>query len=90
MLGDLGRKLRHTLYAPPFSVGHTSITLLFLSQITIFIVALGLLSRFTLRVLASEVRIHTSLAVSQQYAVARIVSYLIFVFGGIIGLEVLG
>lgn len=90
LLGDLGRKLRHTLYAPLFTLGHTSITLLFLSQIAIFIVALGLLSRFTLRVLESKVMIHTSLAVSQQYAVARILSYLIFVLGGIVGLEVLG
>lgn len=90
LLGDLGIELRHILYTPLFTLGHTSITLLFLSQIAIFIVALGLASRFTLQILERKVMVHTSLAASQQYAVARILSYIIFLIGGVIGLENLG
>ena len=61
--GEPGKKTPpHSLCASVFA-GHTSITLLFLSQIAIFVVALGLLSRFTLRVLESKIMTHTSLAV---------------------------
>jgi small-conductance mechanosensitive channel len=89
-LGDLGTRMRNTLYVPLLMVGQRPFTLLFLVQIAIFIVALGLISRFAMRILERQIMIHTALAASQQYAVARILSYLIFLLGGLIGLESLG
>lgn len=89
-LGMAGAKLRYGLHAPLFALGRTSFTLLFLVQIAIFIVVLGLISRFAMRFLERRVLVHTSLASGQQYAASRILSYLFFVMGVLIGLQVLG
>ena len=89
-VGQLGMRLRHQLHVPLFMFGSKPFTLLFLLQIGIFIVALGLISRFAMRILERRVMIHTSLAPSQQYAIARILSYVIFLLGVLIGLESLG
>lgn len=90
LIGDVGGKLQRTLYKPLFMMGHKPFTLLFASQIVIFIVALGLISRFAMNLLERRIMVHTRLAVSQQYAVSRILSYMLFLLGGLIGLEMLG
>ncbi len=89
-LGAVGIRVRHQLHAQLFLIGHKPVTLLFILQIGIFIVALGLISRFAMTILERRVMVHTSLAASQQYAVARILSYLIFLLGALVGLETLG
>src|SRR5204863_6854099 len=48
------------------------------------------LSRLVRRVLRTRVLVHTELDVGQQYAIARIVSYVVLVLGWVIGLETLG
>lgn len=88
--GKAGGELRHGLHAPLFALGRQPVTALFLIQIAIFIVALGLISRFAMGLLARRVLVHTSLASGQQYAVSRILSYLIFVLGVLVGLQLLG
>jgi small-conductance mechanosensitive channel len=90
LLGGLGIRVRHQLHAQLFLIGHKPVTLFFILQIGIFIVALGLISRFAMSILERRVMRHTSLAASQQYAVSRILSYLIFLLGMLIGLESLG
>lgn len=89
-LGLLGATLHRRLYAPLFRLGQLPITMTFIVQAAMFVVALGLLSRFVMHLLESKVLVHTPLAVSQQYALARVVSYLIFLLGALIGLESLG
>ena len=89
-LGEAGMKLREGLHAPLFALGHQPVTALFLIEIVIFFVALGLISRFAMGLLARRVLVHTSLASAQQYAVSRILSYLIFVLGVLVGLQLLG
>ena len=88
--GELGTRTRSYLHAPLFAMGHKPVTLLFLVQIAIFFVALVLISRFALRILERRVMVHTSLAAAQQYAVSRILSYLLFILGVLIGLQSLG
>ncbi len=90
LFGGLGFRLRRTLYAPLFAIGHKPVTLLFFVQVAIFVLALGLIARFAMRILERRVMVHTSLAASQQYAISRILSYLIFLLGVLIGLESLG
>lgn len=89
-LGVLGTTLHHRLYTPLFRLGHIPITIIFMVQVGTFIVALGLLSRFSMLLLERKVLVHTPLAASQQFALARVLSYLVFLLGVLIGLESLG
>jgi small-conductance mechanosensitive channel len=89
-LGDAGIRLQHYLFQPLFQLGGLPITFFFLLKTAIFLVALTLASHFTMLVLQKRVLTHVPLAIGQQYAVARVVSYLVFVLGLIIGLQSLG
>lgn len=89
-LGVLGATLHHRLYAPLFQLGQVPITVIFMVQVATFVVALGLLSQFVMHLLERKLLVYTPLAPSQQYALARVVAYLVFLFGGLIGLESLG
>jgi potassium efflux system protein len=53
-------------------------------------VLLVLGSHFTMLVLQRRVLTHTPLAIGQQYAVGRVISYLVFALGLMIGLESAG
>ncbi|MGH9744468.1 MAG: mechanosensitive ion channel family protein [Candidatus Acidiferrum sp.] len=89
-LGDAGLRLHHYLVQRLFSLGGLSITLLFVLKAAIFTVLLVLFSHFTMLVLRKRVLTHTPLATGSQYAVARVISYLVFLFGLIVGLQSLG
>lgn len=89
-LGDAGLRLQHYLFQPLFSLGGLPITFFFLIKAAIFLVALVLVSHFTMRLLQKKLLTHTPLAVGEQYAVARVVSYLVFLLGLIVGLQSLG
>src|SRR5262249_36535576 len=56
----------------------------------IFFVVLLLASHFVMTVLHKRILNHTPLEAGQQYAVARMVSYLVFILGTIVGLQSLG
>jgi len=90
LLGDLGKTLQHRLYASLFHLGHKPITTIFIIQVATFVVALSLVARFSMHLLERRILIHTPLAIAQQYALARVTSYLIFLLGGLIGLKSLG
>ena len=88
--GDAGLRLQHYLFQPLFSLGGLPITFFFLLKAAIFLVVLILASHFTMLLLQRRVLTHMPLATGQQYAVARVVSYLVFVLGLIVGLQSLG
>jgi small-conductance mechanosensitive channel len=88
--GQVGMRLRSFLVHPIFSMGGLPITLFFLLKAAIFLVALVIFSHFTMLLLQKRVLKHTPLAVAQQYAAAKVISYLIFILGLVIGLQSLG
>jgi small-conductance mechanosensitive channel len=88
--GATGVRLQHYLEHPLFGLGGLPITLYFLLKAAIFMVVLTLSSHFSMIFLQKRVLNHTPLALGQQYAVARMISYLIFVLGLIVGLQSLG
>ncbi len=88
--GDAGMRLHHYLVQPLFSLGGLPITLFFILKAAIFMVLLTLFSHFVMILLEKRVLTHTPLAGAQQYAVARVISYLLFILGLVIGLQSLG
>ncbi len=66
------------------------ITTIFLMKVTIFLICLAFVANGALRLLQHRVLIHTPLGLPQQYAVAKVISYLVFIFGLAVGLESIG
>ncbi|MGH9502674.1 MAG: mechanosensitive ion channel family protein [Terriglobales bacterium] len=90
LLGEVGIRLNHVLVHPLFTMGGLPVTLIFLLKVGIFLVALLLISHFVMVLLHKRILTHTPLEAGQKYAVARVVSYLVFVLGLVIGLQSLG
>jgi small-conductance mechanosensitive channel len=90
LLGSLGVDVHHVLTLPIFLLGTVPVTFLFLFKAAVFLLLLGLIASFVLHVLERRVLNHTPLAPAQQYAAAKVVSYLTFALGMVIGLESLG
>ena len=88
--GDAGMRVQHFLVQPLFSMGGLPVTIFFILKALIFIVALVIFSHFTMLVLQKRVLKHTPLPIGQQYAAAKVISYLVFVLGLTIGLQSLG
>ena len=89
-LGDAGLRLQHYLFQPLFSLGGLPVTFFFLLKAAIFVVVLVLASHFTMLLLQKKVLTYLPLELGQQYAIARVLSYLVFVLGLIVGLQSLG
>ena len=89
-VGPVGLKIQGSLDHPFFTMGGLPVTIFFLIKTAIFLVALFLSSHFTQLILQKRVLTHTPLALGQQYAVAKVISYLLFVLGLIVGLQSLG
>ena len=89
-LGDAGMRLQHYLFQPLFSLGGLPITFFFLLEAAIFLVVLVLASHFTMLLLQKRVLTYLPLEIGQQYAIARVLSYLVFALGLIVGLQSLG
>jgi len=90
LLGGAGMRMRHLLNTPLFDLGKQSLTSLSLIKIAIFIAFLGFIARFSMGILQKRLLVHTRLEKGQQYAISRVVSYIIFAVGLIVGLESLG
>lgn len=75
---------------PLFQLGQTWISLATMVEFIIVITFVVLLSRLVRRLLRRTVLARTKLDLGLQYAIARIVSYVVLVLGLIIGLETLG
>ncbi|HEY6903713.1 MAG TPA: mechanosensitive ion channel domain-containing protein [Candidatus Acidoferrales bacterium] len=89
-LGDAGAHLYQLLTRPFLTLGGLQITAFFLTKVAIFVVLLILASHMTMSVLQKRILTHTPLVEGQRYAVARVVSYLVFILGMIVGLQSLG
>ena len=88
--GGVGLRLQNYLSEPPFRMGGLPITFFFHLKAAIFFVALILMSHFTMLLLQKRVLTYMPLAIGEQYAVARVISYLVFVLGLVVGLQSLG
>ncbi len=88
--GEAGLRLQRYLTQPLFRLGGLPITLVFLLKAASFLCVLVLFSHFTMQFLQKRVLTHTPLELGQQYAVAKVISYLLFVLGLIVGLQSLG
>jgi small-conductance mechanosensitive channel len=75
---------------PYFHIGQVAITPVLLFKVLAFVVLLGIVSGQVRKFMQGEVLVHTSMDLGQQFAVARITGYLIFVVGLVVGLESLG
>ena len=84
--GDVYRILTQ----PYFRLGQLPITLGFLIKAFAFLLALSFLSRFSRQFLQRQILVHTPWDLGQQYAISRVMGYLIFVFGLVVGLQSLG
>ena len=89
-LSGIPSGLRNHLEAPLFQIGQVPITVVFLLRVAIFLVVLVLISHFTMRLLRRRVLTHTPLSSGQQFALARVISYLVFILGLVVGLESVG
>jgi small-conductance mechanosensitive channel len=90
IFGTAGDRARTYLDWTLFNVGGLSVTSFFLIKVSVFLTALALLSHFTMTFLRRRVLVHTPLAVNQQYALARVLSYLVFLFGLFVGVQSVG
>ncbi len=82
--------MHHWTVMPLFELGRTPVSITFLAKVTLFFILMGFVARTSLHLLQRRVLVHTPLSLSQQFAVARIASYVIFAIGVVIGLESFG
>src|SRR6266853_1436571 len=75
---------------PLFQLGQTWISLATIMEFIVVVAVVVLLSRLVRRLLRTRVLAHTKLDPGQQYAIARIVSYIVLVLGLLIGVETMG
>ncbi|HUI05447.1 MAG TPA: mechanosensitive ion channel domain-containing protein [Verrucomicrobiae bacterium] len=75
---------------PLFQLGQTWISMATMVEFVVVLLVVVLVSRVVRRLLHRRVLVHTKLDPGLQYAVARIISYVVLVLGLLIGLETLG
>jgi small-conductance mechanosensitive channel len=78
------------LTQPYFTLGHLPVTPGFLLKAVAFILVLSFISALLQKFLLREVLSHTPWDRGQQYAVSRVLGYLAFLFGLMVGLQSLG
>jgi small-conductance mechanosensitive channel len=75
---------------PLFQLGQTPVSLATMVEFIVVITTVVLLSRLIRRLLRTRVLARTKLDVGQQYAIARIASYVVLVIGLLISVETFG
>jgi len=90
VLDMVGIETWSVLTRPYFHLGEQPVTGLFLLKVLLFLVLLAAVARLTRRVLQTSILARTSMDPGQQYALARITGYLVFVLGVVIGLQSAG
>lgn len=90
VVGRLRFDLLHVFTQPYFHIGRLAITPVLLIKVLVFVLVLSAISRQARQFMQKEILVHTSMDLGQQFAVARITGYLIFVVGLVVGLESLG
>jgi len=75
---------------PLFQLGQTWVSLATIMEFIVVVAVVVLLSRMVRHLLRTRVLARTKLDVGQQYAISRIVSYIVLVLGLLIGVETMG
>ncbi len=75
---------------PYFDLGNVPITPPFLIKSFVYIILITLAAQFIRRFVRSQILVHTSMDVGQQFALERGIGYLTFIGGLIIGLQSIG
>lgn len=82
--------LMRFLDQPFFHLGNQPVSMLFVLKAILYLIFLGLVVRMVRRFLRYSVLARTSMDPGQQYALARMAGYVVFVLGIIIGLQSAG
>jgi small-conductance mechanosensitive channel len=90
IFGDAWLHIHKLLDVPLFALGKQTLTTFSIVRILVFIVGLGVFARLSMEFLQNKLLARTRLDEGQRYAMARVVSYLIFAFGIVVGFESLG
>jgi small-conductance mechanosensitive channel len=90
LIGGVDMRVNRILNLPLLTLGKQPLTSLSLIKIALFLAVLGLVARFSREFLQKKLLVHTRLEKGQQYAMSRVLSYVIFAVGLIVGLESLG
>jgi small-conductance mechanosensitive channel len=75
---------------PYFHLGTVPVTPAFLIKSFVFLILIIFAARFSRRFVRSQILVHTSLDIGQQFAVERGVGYIVFVICVIVGLQSMG
>lgn len=89
-LGYVGVRVHYVLTEPMFTLGGVPVTTFFMIKAAVFVVLLFLTSHFSMTILQHRVLTHTPLEEPQRYAVARVLSYVVFILGVIVAIQSLG
>lgn len=90
VVGRLSLDAGRFLNQPYFHIGHVAITPVLLIKVVVFVFLLTFFSHQVRTFMRKEILVRTSMDLGQQFAVARITSYVIFVVGMMVGLQSLG
>jgi small-conductance mechanosensitive channel len=90
LFGHLRSDLGKALSRPYFHIGTLPITPAFLVKAALFLFGLSLVTGAIRRFLWDRVLVRTSLDEGQRYAFAHIIGYLVYLFGLLLGLQLVG
>ncbi|MGE5326303.1 MAG: mechanosensitive ion channel family protein [Deltaproteobacteria bacterium] len=90
LMGKVTDDILHALNQPYFHIGKVAITPILVTKVVMFILVLTFVSHQARRLMQNEILVRTSMDLGQQFAVARITGYVIFVVGLVVGLETIG
>ena len=90
LVGTLSADVRNALMRPYFHIGKLPVTPVFFFKTVLFLIGLGIVSGMVRRFLLHRALIRTSLDEGQRYAFAHIMGYVVFLFGLIVGLQLVG
>lgn len=86
----MGSRFERILTRPILHLGNLPVTVVFLTKAVFFLALLGIVAALTRRLLQNRILSRTFLDAGQRYAYSRIMSYLIYLIGLIIGLQTAG
>ena len=90
LVGSLSADVRNALMRPYFHIGKLPVTPVFFFKTVLFLIGLGIVSGMVRRFLLHRALIRTSLDEGQRYAFAHIMGYVVFLFGLLVGLQLVG
>jgi len=90
LLGGFRADVRDALLRPYFHIGKLPITPTFLVESVVFLFVLSIITGAIRRLLLHRVLTRTSLDQGQQYAFAHIMGYVVYLFGLLVGLQLVG